>query len=205
MAKKNKTDRSSRLVDRGLTRRGFIQTTAAAGGAAAIGGEARAAGKAKVIPGKKVPVTLNINGKDKKLQIEPRVTLARALRNQLDLTGTKEICDRGACGGCNVLVDGQLVNSCMMLALDAVGKKIRTVEGLAQGETLHPLQEAFIKHDALQCGFCTPGMVMASAALLEKNKNPSLPQIKRALSGNICRCGTYTRIFAAIQTTAKSA
>lgn len=188
-----------------FTRRGFIKTTAVAGGAVAVGGEAaRAAGKPKVIAAKKGPVTLNVNGKDVRLQLEPRVTLARALRNHADLTGTKEICDRGACGGCNVLLDGQLVNSCMLLALDAVGKKIRTVEGLAKGEELSPLQAAFVKHDALQCGFCTPGMVMAGTALLEHNPNPSLAEIKRGFSGNLCRCGTYTRIFAAVQTVAKS-
>jgi aerobic-type carbon monoxide dehydrogenase small subunit (CoxS/CutS family) len=188
-----------------FTRRGFIKTTAVAGGAAAVGTEAaRAAGKPKVIAAKKGPVTLNVNGKDVRLSLEPRVTLARALRNYADLTGTKEICDRGACGGCGVLVDGQLVNSCMMLALDAVGKKVRTVEGLAKGEELSPLQAAFVKHDALQCGFCTPGMLMTGTALLERNPSPSLAEIKRGFSGNLCRCGTYTRIFAAVQTVAKS-
>lgn len=188
---------------KGLTRRGFMQTGAVAGGTASLAKGARAAAKPKTVPAKKSPVTLNVNGKDKKLTIEPRVTLARALRGDLGLTGTKEVCDRGACGACSVQIDGKLVNSCMMLALDAVGKKITTIEGLSDGDNLHPLQDAFVKHDALQCGFCTPGMVMACKALLEKNPSPSLVQIKRELSGNLCRCGTYTRIFAAVQTVAK--
>ncbi len=148
-------------------------------------------------------MVLNVNGQDRKVTIEPRVTLLRALRNHLDLTGAKEICDRGGCGGCTVLLDGKAVNSCMMLAVDAVGKKVATVEGLASGDKLHPLQAAFVKHDGLQCGFCTPGMVMACKALLDHNKTPSLTQIKQGLAGNICRCGTYTRIFAAVQTAAK--
>jgi xanthine dehydrogenase YagT iron-sulfur-binding subunit len=145
-----------------------------------------------------------VNGKDYRLKVEPRVTLLRALRNDLDLTGTKEICDRGACGGCSVTIDGTLINSCMMLAVDAVGRKVGTIEGLAKGDKLDPIQEAFVKHDALQCGFCTPGMVMACKTLLESNKSPSLIQIKKGLSGNICRCGTYNHIFAAVQTASKT-
>ena len=113
-----------------------------------------------------------MNGKDYKLKVEPRITLLRALRNDLDLTGTKEICDRGACGGCSVQLDGMLVNSCMMLAVDAVGRKVGTIEGLAKGDKLHPLQEAFVEHDALQCGFCTPGMVMACKTLLDEQQEP---------------------------------
>jgi xanthine dehydrogenase YagT iron-sulfur-binding subunit len=188
----------------GLTRRGFMQGVGVAGGVAVVGKKAQAAGKAKVLPAKKVPITLNVNGKDYRLRIEPRVTLLRALRNELDLTGTKEICDRGACGGCSVTVDGTLLNSCMMLAVDAVGRKVGTIEGLAKGDKLHPIQEAFVKHDALQCGFCTPGMVMACKSLLDSNKSPSLVQIKKGLSGNICRCGTYNHIFAAVQTASKA-
>jgi aerobic-type carbon monoxide dehydrogenase small subunit (CoxS/CutS family) len=182
-----------------------MQGVGVAGGAVALSGaEARAAArKPKELPAGKVPITLNVNGKDQRLTVEPRVTLLRALRNQLDLTGPKEVCDRGACGACSVQLDGELVTSCMMLAVDAVGKKITTIEGLAKGDKLHPIQEAFVKHDALQCGFCTPGMVMACKALLDKNKSPSLVQIKRGLSGNICRCGTYNRIFAAVQTASK--
>jgi xanthine dehydrogenase YagT iron-sulfur-binding subunit len=190
----------------GLTRRGFMQGVGVAGGAVALQKEARAAaaGKPKVLPAGKVPITLEVNGKNHRLSVEPRQTLLRALRNQLDLTGTKEICDRGACGGCSVQLDGLLVNSCMTLAVDAVGKKVTTIEALSSGDKLHPLQEAFVKHDALQCGFCTPGMVMACKTLLDKEKSPSLVQIKKAISGNICRCGTYNNIFSAVQTAAKN-
>jgi aerobic-type carbon monoxide dehydrogenase small subunit (CoxS/CutS family) len=188
---------------KGLTRRGFLGTSAAAGGVALATSEARAAGKAKALPAAKTAITLEVNGKKRALKVEPRLTLLRALRNELDLTGPKEICDRGACGGCSVQIDGKLVNSCMMLAVDAVGKQVTTIEALSEGGKLHPLQEAFVKADALQCGFCTPGMVMACKTLLDNNKKPSLAQIKQGLCGNICRCGTYTRIFAAVQAVAK--
>jgi xanthine dehydrogenase YagT iron-sulfur-binding subunit len=206
--KRTATDRSSLSADKkertlpaaGLTRRGFMQGVGVAGGVAVVAKSAQAAAKPKVLPAKKVPITLNVNGKDYKLRVEPRITLLRALRNDLDLTGTKEICDRGACGGCSVQLDGMLVNSCMMLAVDAVGHKVGTIEGLAKGDKLDPIQEAFVQHDALQCGFCTPGMVMACKSLLESNKKPNLVQIKKGLAGNICRCGTYNHIFAAVQT-----
>jgi xanthine dehydrogenase YagT iron-sulfur-binding subunit len=191
----------------GFTRRGFMAGVGAAGGVAVVAKRATAAtAKAKVLPAKKVPLTLLVNGKERKLAVEPRVTLLRALRNDLDVTGPKEVCDRGACGACSVMVDGALVPSCMTLAVDvAAGQKITTVEGLVDGDKLHPIQAAFVKHDALQCGFCTPGMVMACKALLDKEKSPTLTQIKRGLSGNICRCGTYNRIFAAVQTASKDA
>lgn len=145
-----------------------------------------------------VRVTLKVNGHALKTTIEPATTLLDALRVHLNLTGAKEICDRGSCGGCSVLVDGKLMVSCMMLAMDAVGTEITTVEGLANGDDLDPIQEAFIKHDALQCGFCTPGLLMASKALLNDNSKPSLDDIKAGLAGNICRCGTYTNIFNAV-------
>jgi xanthine dehydrogenase YagT iron-sulfur-binding subunit len=191
----------------GFTRRGFLQSAGAAGGVAVVAreGAARAAEKpAKVLPAARVPVTLNVNGKERKLKVEPRTTLLRALRNELDLTGSKEVCDRGACGACSVQLDGQLVTSCMVLAVDAVGKRVTTIEGLAQGDKLHPIQDAFVKCDALQCGFCTPGMIMACKSLLDENKKPTLTQIKRGLSGNICRCGTYNNIFAAVDLAAKN-
>jgi aerobic-type carbon monoxide dehydrogenase small subunit (CoxS/CutS family) len=121
---------------------------------------------------------------------------------RLDLTGSKQICDRGECGGCTVLMDGKTVYSCMVLAIDAQNKEIITVEGLAEGDELHPIQEAFIEHDALQCGFCTPGFVMSAKALLDENSNPTLEEIKRGLAGNLCRCGAYPRIFEAVQTAA---
>ena len=143
-------------------------------------------------------VTLKVNGKPFKTTIEPATTLLDALRMNLNLTGSKEICDRGSCGGCSVVVDGKLTVSCMMLATDAIGADVTTVEGLAQGSRLDPVQEAFIKHDALQCGYCTPGLLMASRALLDSNPKPTLDEIKQGLSGNICRCGTYTNIFNAV-------
>jgi aerobic-type carbon monoxide dehydrogenase small subunit (CoxS/CutS family) len=139
-----------------------------------------------------------VNGQTYTAHLEPRVTLADALRDHLDLTGTKVICDRGACGGCTVLLDNEPVASCMILAISVQGKAIQTVEGLAEEETLDPLQDAFIAHDALQCGYCTPGMLMSCKALLNQTAKPTLVEIKTAVSGNLCRCGTYPHVFAAV-------
>jgi aerobic-type carbon monoxide dehydrogenase small subunit (CoxS/CutS family) len=150
-----------------------------------------------------VPVKLRINGQDKALSLEPRTTLADALRVNLDMTGTKIVCDRGECSACTVWIDGMPVCSCMTLAIDAQNREIRTIEGLASGDQLHPVQEQFIEHDAMQCGFCTPGMIMSCAALLERNKNPSLDDVKSATSGNLCRCGTYPKVFDATLAAAK--
>jgi aerobic-type carbon monoxide dehydrogenase small subunit (CoxS/CutS family) len=143
------------------------------------------------------PVHLLINGKDHALEIEPRTTLAEALRIQLNMTGTKVSCDRGVCSSCAVWLDKMPVNSCMTLAIDAVGHRITTIEGISADEQLHPVQAAFVKHDAMQCGFCTPGMVMSCAALLEKNAHPTEADVRYAVSGNLCRCGTYPKVFAA--------
>ncbi|MEW6736245.1 MAG: (2Fe-2S)-binding protein [Acidobacteriota bacterium] len=151
----------------------------------------------------KIKLDLTVNGKKHSLEVETRTTLAEALRDQLDLTGTKVVCDRGSCGGCTVQVSGEPVCSCMMLACDAVGQQITTIEGLAQGDQLHPLQECFIEADALQCGFCTPGMVMSCKALLDRNTNPSLEDVRAAVSGNLCRCGTYPHVFEATLAAAK--
>ena len=152
-------------------------------------------------------IQLNINEKSYQIEVEARTTLLTVLRdgmdtggNNIDLTGAKLICDRGECGGCTVMVDGKSVYACMMLAMDAQGKQITTVEGLADGDDLHPVQEAFIQHDALMCGFCTPGFVVSSAALLNENAKPTLEEIKVGLSGNTCRCGTYPFIFDAVKT-----
>lgn len=150
-----------------------------------------------------VPVTLRVNGKIYKLQLEPRVTLLDALRNHLNLTGTKKVCNRGECGACTVLMDGKPVNSCMILAVDAEGHDIVTIDGLARDGKLHPVQEAFVEHDAMQCGFCTPGFIMAAVGLLNRNKAPTLEEIRKALSGNICRCGVYPRILEAVADAAK--
>jgi xanthine dehydrogenase YagT iron-sulfur-binding subunit len=144
-----------------------------------------------------VPVRLRINGKDQALQIEPRTTLADALRIHLGMTGTKIVCDRGACSGCTVWLDKMPINSCMTLAVDAIGHDVTTIEGLSAEGALHPVQTAFVKHDAMQCGFCTPGMVMSCAALLERNSHPSEQDVRHAIAGNLCRCGTYPKIFAA--------
>ena len=155
-------------------------------------------------------IKLNINDKIHEVEVEPRTTLLSVLRdgfdtsgNRVDLTGAKPICERGECGGCTVQIDGKAVYSCMTLALDAQAKEITTVEGLADGDQLHPVQEAFVQHDALMCGFCTPGFVVASKSLLDQNPSPSHEEIKEGLAGNICRCGTYPFIFEAVKTASR--
>lgn len=146
-----------------------------------------------------INLTLNINGQKRLVRVEPRTTLLNALRNHVDppLTGTKLVCDRGSCGACTVQMDGRTVYSCMTLAADAVGKRVTTIEGLSHDEDLHPVQAAFVEHDALMCGFCTPGFVMSVTDCLEKNPRADLAQIKNACAGNTCRCGTYPKIFEA--------
>ncbi len=145
-----------------------------------------------------VTITLEINGKKLQTSVEPRMTLADVLRDQLHLTGTKIGCDRGACGACTIIMAGKTVSSCMTLALDAIGQSIETIEGLSPAEKLHEIQESFIEHDGLQCGFCTSGMIMSCKNLLDSNPNPSLQQVKVATSGNLCRCGTYPKVFDAV-------
>ena len=144
-----------------------------------------------------LPVKLHVNGQEHSVTIEPRYTLAETLRDNLGLTGTKVVCDRGSCSACTVWIDKTPALACMTLAIDAVGRQITTIEGISQGDTMHRVQAAFVKHDAMQCGFCTPGMVMSCAALLDRNPNPNLNDVKRAVSGNLCRCGTYPKVFAA--------
>jgi xanthine dehydrogenase YagT iron-sulfur-binding subunit len=188
-----------------VSRRSFIQTlgaSAAAGAlqakAAALAEETRPADGPPVLGPEPAEIELKINGKATKLTVEPATTLLEALRLHAGLTGSKEICDRGSGGGCSVIIDGKLMVSCMLLAVDAIGSEITTVEGLAKGDKLDPVQEMFVKHDALQCGYCTPGLVIASRSLLNDIPKPTLDQIKHWLSGNICRCGTYTNIFNAV-------
>jgi carbon-monoxide dehydrogenase small subunit len=144
-------------------------------------------------------ITVTVNGAQERLDVPSNMTLLQMLREKLALTGTKNGCEAGECGACTVLVDGQPVNSCMMLAVEAEGREIVTIEGLAPQGELSPLQEAFVEHNAVQCGFCTPGMVISATALLRRNPNPSENQIREALVGNLCRCTGYVRIIDAIQ------
>src|SRR5580658_7503328 len=144
-----------------------------------------------------LPVKLLVNGHEHSVMIEPRYTLAETLRDNLGLTGTKVVCDRGSCSACTVWIDKTPALACMTLAIDTTGREITTIEGLSHGATMHPVQAAFVKHDAMQCGFCTPGMVMSCAALLERNPKPTLSDVKHAVSGNLCRCGTYPKVFSA--------
>ncbi len=188
-----------------FSRRSFLKT-AGVGAAAStvVGVGASAISAPQVLGPDAVTLSLKVNGSLRPVTVEPRVTLLDALRNHLDLTGAKQVCDRGSCGGCTVLLDGEAVNACLMLAADAEGHEITTVEGLGSPEHMSPLQQAFVEKDALQCGFCTPGFVVAGTALLATHPNPTLDQIKHGLSGNLCRCGTYGRIFEAVQATAKA-
>lgn len=151
-----------------------------------------------------VALTLTVNGQACDVRVEPRTTLAEVLRGPLDLTGTKIGCDRGACSACTVWLDGAPVASCMLLAIDVGTRAVTTIEGLAQGDTLHPVQVAFIEHDAMQCGYCTPGMVMSCAALLQRTPQPTPEDIHTAISGHLCRCGTYPHVFAATLDAAKA-
>jgi len=149
-------------------------------------------------------LTLFVNGRSVRVTVDPASTLAEALRYSLGLTGTKIGCDRGACSACTVWLDGEVAASCMTLALDARGRQITTIEGLADRTNLHAVQQAFIEHDAMQCGFCTPGMVMSCAALVERNPECTLEDVKAAVSGHLCRCGTYPNVFEATLAAARA-
>ena len=185
----------------GVSRREFLKISTVSAAAVPIIGTSvvEAAGEpVKVYGPGKVPVELTINGQKHSLQLEPRVTLLDALRDHLDITGAKRVCDRGECGACTVLVEGKTVYACAVLAIEAQNKAIITVESLMQGENLHPVQQAFVDNDASQCGFCTPGFVVAVKAFLDQHPSPSAEDIRRGLSGNLCRCGTYHGIQQAI-------
>jgi len=190
-----------------VSRRGFLKGAGAVLSSGIVAGaealEAANNEKTKVIGPGKAPVTLKINGVNKALNIEPRLTLLDALRDELELTGAKRVCDRTTCGACTVIVNGKSVYSCTMLAIEAQGKDIQTIEGLSEPGKLHPLQQAFVDNDAQQCGYCTPGFVMACKAFLDKNPNPSIEQVRKGLGGNLCRCGTYVGITQAVLQTAK--
>src|SRR6185369_6554515 len=178
----------------GLTAAGTVIVDAGVG---AIDDASAALAGPKVVGPGRVSVVLDVNGTPRTLEVEPRTTLAEALRYDLGLTGTKVVCDRGACSACTVWLGETPVLACMTLALDATDRRVTTVEGLAKGDELHPVQAAFIEHDALQCGFCTPGMIMSCAALLARNPSPTLDDVRDATSGNLCRCGTYPKVFEA--------
>lgn len=191
-----------------FSRRGFIRGVSLGSGALGTGlvsSDVLAAPAAALAGPGPVPVTLTVNGKVHKLNLEPRVTLLDALRNYLDYTGAKRVCDRGTCGACTVLLDGKAVYACNILAIDAQGKNIQTIEGLAAGQQPDPLIRAFVNNDALQCGFCTPGFVMAAKAFLAENPNPTIEQVRRGFGGNLCRCGSYNGIRRAILEAAKPA
>ena len=187
-----------------FSRRAFLKGASVAAVTGSVAGELTAATPktAQVFGPGNHEIQLKINGQLRDVMVEPRTTLLDALRERLDVTGAKKVCDRGACGACTMLVDGQPINSCMMLAMDAAGTEITTVESLSNGDQVDPLIQNFVDCDALQCGFCTPAMVMSAKACLNKHGKPTMDQIRKDMSGNICRCGTYTRIFEAIQRTA---
>ena len=198
-------EKTTKKKSRTVTRRAFLQGLGggAAGAALAtrIRGQNAGAGQAGVsLPPALAQKTINftVNGKGVSLDVEPRETLLEVLREKLKLTGAKKTCDRGECGGCTVLIDGQAVYSCLFPAVRAGGKQIITVEGPADGETLHPVQQAFIEKDGYQCGYCTPGLIMSSVALLGRTPSPSPADIKAGLSGNLCRCGNYVKIYEAV-------
>jgi len=195
-----------------LSRRSFLKGI----GGGAIGGAALSTGIIQSEPAQayspetsgaarsKTPVTLKVNGKTYRVEVEHRNTLAEVLRDELGLTGTKIGCDRGECGACTVIINGRNMYSCSQLAVWMEGKDILTVEGLAKGDKLDPIQEAFIEHDGPQCGFCTSGQIMSGKALLLKNAKPTEAQARRGLSGNLCRCGNYNREVAAVLAAAKT-
>jgi aerobic-type carbon monoxide dehydrogenase small subunit (CoxS/CutS family) len=188
-----------------FSRRSFLKSAGVSAAATTIAGAGERAEAAPAVLGPDaVTLSLKVNGALRTVTVEPRVTLLDALRDHLDLTGAKPVCDRGGCGACTVLLDGAPVVSCLMLAADAEGHEVTTVEGIGTPERMSPLQAAFVEKDALQCGFCTPGFVVAGTALLAKNPDPTLDEIKAGLAGNLCRCGTYGRIFEAVRAAAQA-
>jgi xanthine dehydrogenase YagT iron-sulfur-binding subunit len=189
----------------GVSRRDFLKISGISVAVPLVTGRvAEAEGTSTKIHGPgKVPIQLTVNGKKHVLQVEPRVTLLDALRDQLDITGAKRVCDRGECGACTVLLDNKSVYACLVLAIDAQGRQITTVESLMQAGKLHPVQQAFIDNDATQCGFCTPGFVVSAKHLLDQHPDPTPDEIRRGLSGNFCRCGTYAGIRGAIAQAAR--
>ncbi len=191
-----------------FSRRGFLQglgagTGVVGSGLLATAEEAEAQSSIPVAGPGVVQITLDINGQQMKANVEPRETLLDTLRDQLNLTGAKRVCDRATCGACTVMVSGKVVYGCTVLAIDAQGKKIQTIEGLAQGPRPHPITLAFVNNEAQQCGYCTPGFVMATKGFLDRNPDPSYDQVKKGLGGNLCRCGTYVGVRKAVLEAAK--
>jgi len=203
MSKKSNASETS-----GVSRRGFLKGigvgTVATTVLSPVAIKGAVAREMSVVGPDDVSITLKINGKNRTLQAEPRVTLLDALRNRLDLTGAKKVCDRGTCGACTVIVDGHPVYSCSMLAIEAEGREITTIEGIGTPSQMNAVQKAFVQHDAQQCGFCTPGFVVASTAFVRKHPNASLDDVRRGLGGNLCRCGTYAGMMLAVVDAAKA-
>ncbi len=193
-------DKDSSERKHGINRRSFLGTLGAGAAGVAVVSQLDAyAAAAPTKPATHTDITLRINGEQREVAVEPRTTLLQVLRDQLGMTGTKVGCERGECGSCTVLIDGITRYSCLTLALEAQGHEITTIEGLMHGEQLGPVQQAFVEEDAFQCGYCTPGQVVAAEGLLRKNANPSIDQIREGMSGNLCRCGAYVHIFKAVQ------
>jgi xanthine dehydrogenase YagT iron-sulfur-binding subunit len=205
----DKADDTGGMKRKGISRRGFIKLVGAGALATTVGdavkpGRTAAATAADVTErGETLRITLRVNGRRHRVKVEPRWSLLDVLREKLGLTGPKLGCGRGECGACTVLIDGQPRYACLTLAPEAEGKEITTVEGLMKGEELGPVQQAFLANDAMQCGYCTPGQIMAAEGLLRVNPNPSLDEIRREMSGNLCRCGSYAHIFKAVADAAK--
>ncbi len=199
---------SQELRPNGFSRRDFLKGASMAVSTGLLAAPEAAAAAPQQAPGVvgpgAVPITLLVNGKTHSIKAEPRVTLLDALRNQLDLTGAKKVCDRGVCGACTVIMDGHPVYACNVLAIEAEGHQIETIESLGTPEHLHPVMAAFVEHDAQQCGFCTPGFVVACKAFLDKHPNPTREEVEHGLGGNLCRCGTYAGIREAVAEAAQS-
>jgi len=193
--------------DSGLSRLGFLASAGlGAVGLAAAGGAPAGAAEpppTTIAAGERVPIALAINGREHRLLVEPRWSLAYVLRDELGLTGTKVGCDRGECGACTVLVDGRTRYSCLTLAVEAEGHEITTLEGLMSGEELGPVQRAFVEQDAFQCGYCTPGQILAVEGLLREKPDPTVEEVRQGVSGNLCRCGAYSNIFRAARRAAE--
>lgn len=198
-------DGRSGIDDRkGLSRRAFLESVGVGAAGAALAGAAAPAAAAAVVQEEGLtPVTLRINGRAHRVLVEPRFTLLDVLRERLGLTGTKLGCGRGECGACTVLLDGTPRYACLTLAVEAEGQEVTTVEGVMRGEALGPVQAAFVEEDAFQCGYCTPGQVMAAEGLLRRQPHPGPEEIREGMSGNLCRCGAYKHIFAAVHRAAE--